>query len=828
MRSAFTLGLFVVLSQVMLAQTPPRIAVVQPAGGKAGATVQVTIAGQEIEGAEGLHFNFPGAKVEAQGTEVIPEAPTKKGANKKGAAAPSVGMKFKVVLPPNVPLGAHDVRVVSKLGVSNPRSFIIGDLEEVQEKEPNDDVPQANKIPLNVTVNGVIGSPTDVDYFQFTGKKDQRIVASCLTTSIESKLQAALEIYSSSGAPLGNNRNYQNNDALIDATLPEDGDYFIRLSSFTHTQGGPEYNYRLTVGTMPWIDAVVPSAVEPGKETKVEVIGRNLPGGKLDPKLVLDGKVLERAIVTVTVPATATSTSLALPARSAIEGFDLRLPSPSGLSNPYFLAFAKSPVAVEVEPNDAPEKATPVTLPVQVSGRIDRRDVDWFRFAAKKDVPLAIELFADRLNPSLFGSAVDLKFAVVGPDGKTITTLDENPEIMANSFFARSEDPGRYRLVPTADGEYRVGVSSADDLSGPRHAYSLRIAPEDGDFQVVAMPASGLAPDGATTGPKGHYAFSMFVWRIGNFAGDVTVQGKNLPKGVSIKPQVISGQQKQAAVVVSIAADAPAFTGPIELEATATVDGKKLTRSVRGATITYPVSLPTIPAVARVDHEIVLAIRDAAKYALIPSTDKIVIRQGEKVAVSLKLQTLHPDFKATVQATGVGLPTGMNLQPTTLTLDKEIALTFDSKTPVPPGNYTLVLRGQTQAVAPKQPLPKGGPANIVEHAPPISLIIVPKQVFDLTAPGEAINLDRGKNVESVVKLNRLFPSDGPIEIVLGPGAKGITLDPLKLKGDETEVKLKFHAAADAPVGTANVTVRISGRVHDFDIANDAKLSIAVK
>ena len=66
---------------------------------------------------------------------------------------------------------------------------------------------------------------------------------------------------------------------LLDATLPADGDYFVRVSEFAYQQGGPDYFYRLTVAAGPWIDAVFPPAVNPGQPTKVTLHGRNLPGG---------------------------------------------------------------------------------------------------------------------------------------------------------------------------------------------------------------------------------------------------------------------------------------------------------------------------------------------------------------------------------------------------------------------------------------------------------------------------------------------------------------------------------------------------------------------
>lgn len=837
MRSALTLLLATTALQPLWAQAPPRISLVQPTGAKAGSSVALVISGQDLDGAEGLHFSFPAVKSEVLGAAKAIEDPTKKVAAKKGPAELKMALKFQVELPSDAPLGIHDVRVVTKAGVSNPRAFVVGDVTEMMEKEPNDDVPVANRVPLNVAISGVIDKAIDVDYFQFAGKKGQRVVVSCLTTSIESRLQAGLEIYSAAGKLLSANRNYQNNDAVTDAILPEDGDYFVRLFSFTHTQGGPDYHYRLTIGTMPWIDAVTPAAVEPGKETKVEVLGRNLPGGVLVPNLSLDGRPLERALLSVKAPGEPkarqrlASSGLVLPAMSALDGFDLRLPSPNGSSNPYFLALAKSPVAVESEPNDDSAKANAVAVPSQVSGRLDHKgDVDWFRFAAKKDAPLAIELFADRLNPSILGPAIDLKFVVLGPKGNVLTTQDENPETMAPQFFARHEDPLRFRLVPNEDGEYRVGVSSSDPSFGPRHVYSLRIAPDDGDFRVVAMPLSPVNPDSATIGAEGQYALNVFVWRLGNFTGDITVQGNQLPPGVSVKPQVIAGAQKQAALIVSVAADAPPYVGPIELEAIATVNGEKLVRDVRAATITYP-SLqpqPGPPLLARLDRELLMAIRGRAPYALVPSKERITILQGNKVSLALKLNRLSPEFKSAVNVTGVALPTGMVLQPTVMSPDKDVPLSFDSKTTVQPGNYTLILRGQTVDPKTKQPAKGMATPNIVEHAPPIALTIVPKQLFKLSLPADPIKLTRGTDADAIVQLTRLFPYEGDVDVDLAPGsAKGIALGAVQRKSD-SEMKVSFRAGDDVPAGAATVNLRITARIDELAISHEAKVSLIVQ
>src|SRR5439155_6787113 len=267
MRTIAALFVVVLAAPALDAQTapPPTITAVMPTGGKPGTTFDLTVTGADLDGVEGLHFGFAGAKVEVLSSEKATVDLKKKGGGKGGPRTITI-QKFKVTLPDDAPLGFHDLRIVANGGISNPRAFVIGDLTEVVEKEPNDDVPQAQRVDLNTTVSGVINTPTDVDYFVFAGKKGQRVVVSCLTTSIDSKLPALVQIYTGGGQYLGFSRNYWNNDAIADVTVPADGDYFVRLCSFTYTLGGPDYFYRLTVSTAPWIDAVYPPVVEPGRD----------------------------------------------------------------------------------------------------------------------------------------------------------------------------------------------------------------------------------------------------------------------------------------------------------------------------------------------------------------------------------------------------------------------------------------------------------------------------------------------------------------------------------------------------------------------------------
>jgi hypothetical protein len=701
------------------AKASPRISQVMPAGAKAGAVVELGVTGQDLDDVEGLYFSFPGAKV-----EVLAAQPASADAQKKGGKTPPAAtlQKFKVTIPAAAPLGVHDVRVVSKHGISNPRAFVVGDLSEISEKEPNNDVPDANKVQLNTTVNGVISQPTDVDYLSFRGKKGQRVVVACLTSSIDSKLPALVQIYSEAGQYLGFSRNYWNNDAVVDCLLPEDGDYHVRLCSFTYTQGGQDYFYRLSVTTAPWIDAVFPHLVEPGKETKLAVLGRNLEGGKLDPKISVDDRPLEIATAGVKAPADAAAQQrlayrgLILPASSALDGFAFHVKNAAGLSNAALISIAQAPVVIDEDANDSFDKPQPIPTPCEIAGRIEKKgDRDFFRFSAKKGQVLSIELFGDRL-----GAGHDMQFSLLNEKGDAITTQDDFQDQPPPYFFVRSDDPPRYRFTAPADGHYTLMATSKEAYLayGPRYLYSVRIAPETPDFRVIAMPTSAQAPDSIVLGQAGHQAFTLYVHRLDGFAGDITVAGDKLPPGVTVKPQVIAGNQKTAAIAIGAAPEAPPYAGAISLVATAVIDGKKVIREVRGATITWPVQQQNTPTVTRLDRDIAVAVRDKPPYTLSLTKDKITVLQGERIAVPVKLNAVAADFKSTVQLTAVVVPTGMAMQPVTLNLGKEGTVNLDSKTTVLPGNYTLVLRGQTAPPQPNQPRKAGRPPQPhSNHAP---------------------------------------------------------------------------------------------------------------
>lgn len=874
LRFTLLLSLFVGVSLIWGQQPQPglplpRIDFATPYGAKVGTTVELTFVGTDLDDLESLWFSHPGIKSE----KYIPPEPkpdekdakdAKKAEKKKPDPKALSLSKFNVTVGNDVPPGQYDIRVVNRYGISNPRVFTVGDLNEVAEKEGNNDVEQAQKIELGTTINAVINQPTDVDFYQFTGKKGQRVLVHCATSSIDSRAKPLVELWTVSGKQLASRRNYQDNDALADVSLPADGDYLIRVSEFTYTSGGPQYFYRLSVSVGPWIDAVFPSVVEPGKPTQVTLLGRNLPGGQPDPGARADGRPLEKLVVTVTPPNDPLATqSLRYSARidpksSGLDGFEYRLKGPNGISNPVLISLAHDKLVVEKENNDKPETAEEVPAPCEVAGRIDKRgDVDWYTFTAKKDQVLWIELFADRL-----GSESVFTMTVRNPanQGQNMATLDDTNETLSRTqFYTRHGDPAPYRFTAPADGKYQVKVAclESNTFFGPRANYRLRIGAEQPDFRIIVMPPNNVAPDSTILGANGIEALDLFIWRMDGFKEPITLSAEGLPPGVTCPPQVIAGGSQSGALVLTVAENAAPFTGTFKVKGTAKVNGKDIVREARAATITWP-GQPgqNAPLISRLDDALVLAIRDKTPFkisiepenAFVTKKEEklpqpLMIKQGEKLTVPFKVARIHPDAKQPITLQQIATQQNMQQAPVVvnngqvlppITPDKNDGIfVVEAKKNAAPGIYSVVMRANSQMPFAKDPNAKQKPNIPISTATlPLTVTVLPLSVAKVTLDGPKGNLKQGTPSELTVKIERQFDYAGELKLklVLPPNAKGITADEVTIPVGKNEAKVILKVADDAPAGPMqNLVISATGIVEGkVPIVQEAKFNVNIE
>ena len=138
----------------------------------------------------------------------------------------------------------------------NAVPFVVDELPECFEREPNHSVDTTQTVTLPVIINGRVGKPGEADIFKFTGQAGQTIVAEVFARRLDSPLDSFLRLTDADGKQLAFNDDFEDKgsgldtfhaDSYLTATLPAGGTYFIHLTD-TQGRGGPEFVYRLRLG----------------------------------------------------------------------------------------------------------------------------------------------------------------------------------------------------------------------------------------------------------------------------------------------------------------------------------------------------------------------------------------------------------------------------------------------------------------------------------------------------------------------------------------------------------------------------------------------------
>lgn len=817
----------------------PRLQAIFPPGGQVGSTVEVTLTGTDLDEPKGLVFSHPGLQA-----ELIPPPPPDP--KKPGQATP---IRFRVRIAADVPPGIYDVSVVGRFGVSNSRAFCVGELEELVEQEPNNDVDQAQKVPLNVTINGVINPSVDVDYFAFEGKKGQHVVVVCQAVSLDSRLDPQVQIFTATGQRLAINRRYRDREAVADALLPADGTYYVRLVEFTHQTGGVEHFYRLHLTTLPWIDAVYPPVVNVGKPSTVTLYGRNLPGGQPEKVPGWSGPILEKLAVSVQPPTTPEAlhrleyAGTLLAAEAVLDGFTYRLRTPSGHSNPVLLQVTDLSVVLEQEGNDQPEKAQEVAVPCEICGRVDRPgDHDWFAFTAKAGEVLWLEGYAERL-----GSPMDLYLVVYRLDKDKPQLLQEADDVAESlhifRFLTRTSDP-RLRFAVPQDGKYLLHVRSreADLFGGPRYIYRLSIRREQPDFRLFALVADDVLPNltnpgGLTLRQGGARSLLVLCERRDGFAGEVTVTAENLPAGVQCVPQVIGPNQRFAPLVLQAAADAPAGESAVRIRGTASINGQNVVREARPACVMFAVQA-AVPPYARLARQLLVAVRDQPPFALQPATTQIEVPPGGQITFKVKAAQLQPDFKSAIQLAPLPFLLLANQQPNpqpqnlaNVNPNAEVEVKLQVPPQASPGTYNLVLRGTAQVPFTRDP--KGANRQnvlLAQETPPIRVVVY-GSVAELAAEPASLTARANDKVAITVRVKRLHNYTGPlnVQLVLPPGVQGVAAQPVQIPANASEAKLTLQIAGNLKPGTSiPVIIRATANLpNNVNLNHETRLEVRI-
>jgi len=598
------------------AQQLPRatLSSVFPAGGQQGATLDVTVSGGDLDDSNKLTFSHLGITAKQK---------------LDGAGVP-VANQYNVTIAKTVPVGFHDVRVSGgRFGVTNVRSFAVGDLPEIT-SNGGTGLENAAEVKLGTIINGQAPS-RNYAYYKVGLKKGQRVIVSCMARELDSNLEPVLILKSSGGLELERSRLGE----PVDFTPAADGDYFVGLHDFVYG-GGAGHVYRLSVAERPHIDFVIPPVGEPGKQGKFTLYGRNLPGG-VDSGMALEGKPLQKQVVTINLPGDAKArislagTSPVGPSQAGFDGIEYRLPSSKGSSNPVRIFFSDAPVITEIAaPNEKATDAQKITVPCDYAGLFyPRRDRDWVTFDAKKGDIYWVEVVSERL-----GAPTNPYFRVerVTKNDKgeekvsTVKEVTESPVNIGGTVFNTTTVDPTFRFSVSEDGTYRLVTYDMYNRGAPNSLYRLSIRKEAPDFRLVsmiegppAMPNKALPIPTAFLRRGQVLPVKVMAFKRDGFNEPIEVNLAGLPGHVTASKATIYPGQNSALVLISAKDDATAWSGEVTVSGKATVNGKAITHQARTAdvtTVTYDTQSKKSKVQARLTGGMLITVTDREKVPL--------------------------------------------------------------------------------------------------------------------------------------------------------------------------------------------------------------------
>jgi hypothetical protein len=596
---------------------PPEIRSVYPLGGSLGATTRVTIGGVSFRNAAQVLFDKPGITA----TIVAPDAAKLPAPTLESDGNPPVVVDFAVGK--EAAPGLYYFRIVSPAGVSSAGKWVVGrNLPTIEEKEPNNDLTQAQSVSLPISVNGHIGEVGDQDTFGFDLEAGKTFVGEVTAALADSPLDSLLTLRDAEGHELASNDDYNGPDSLLVFEVKKSGRYFLTLSSSVGS-GGADQAYRLSMGYLPLLQAVYPISIPRGKTTEVTLIGINLPRTL---------SVTPSADVGMSLMPLFVTTPLASNARP--------------------VALSSLPTIQEREPNDDRLHATPMPAPGIANGQFYHVgngtgvDVDFYRFHADAGRRFLIDAQCQAI-----GSRGDPILTLYDSDGKQIDENDDS--IGRDSHLDHTFDRA---------GDYFLRVKDVPGRSAPDLVYRLII-------QEPPPPGFALSTEtrARMIGRGDSVPFEVAVERD-RWEGPVTLSLADLPSGVTATTTTVPAGVARGLLVLTADARAPMGVFPLHIVGAAQVNGKTVQHTLTraGDWIWKGGPRATQPAPA---GALFFAVGSPAEIA--PKTDakELTLARGQGVKFKVSVEKRVPYGKPIPFAI-LGLPDGVTLTNATLPADK--------------------------------------------------------------------------------------------------------------------------------------------------------------
>ncbi|MEA3208995.1 MAG: hypothetical protein QOE70_2052 [Chthoniobacter sp.] len=712
----------------------PRVLTTFPAGAQRGTEMEVVCSGSNLEDAKGMLFDDAGFEVAVVSAE-------------KGK------FKAKVKVPAEARLGEHRFRVVTASGISDLRLFFVSPFPMVAEVENPKAPDQAQPVALGTTVYGRTQGE-DQDRFEVELKQGERLSAEVVGVRLQTQTlyDPFLTISKAGGPPLTevDDCAFSRQDPVASIVAPEDGKYVVMIKESTNTGAG-ECQYLLHIGSFPRPLAVYPAGGHTGEELKVTLIGD------------ASGPI-EQAVK--------------LPAQRD-DHFELFAASSQPAPQPNLMRVSSFPNTLEAEPNDEIAKATPVNdpLPVALNGIIEKpKDVDYFKFSAKKGTDYDVSVFARRLR-----SPLDSVIEILDAKGARLNLNDD------------AGGPDSYlRWKAPADADYFIAVRDQLYRGGEAFVYRVEITPVQPKVGVYLpeMVQNSNQERRAFVVPKGNRYASLVRVKRADIGGELRLDPVDLPAGVTVNAPLMDKSVDTIPMVFEAAADAAPVAKHFVIDA-------KLTEPPKDVSV-----------LSGVEHDLDVAENGNQRSYYQVREDKLPIEVSDEIPVKLELvQPKVPllqagalnlkvvaerknDFKGPIALALLYTPPGMGTGGPVQIKENEkegvIAISANGNAPLQKWKVCVV-----------------GSADFGKGTVWFSSQLIEVEIAPAFVGGQITRsfVDQGDTTTMTVKLELKTPFEGTAKLQLLGLPPNTTADEHEITKDDKEVKFTVKADKNAPAAT---------------------------
>lgn len=581
-------------SSVPLFAAPPELESLFPLSCQAGTTADIKLKGKNLNSVRLCQVAASGVSV-----KVINDQSLQISVDKK------------------TPAGIYDLRVLTDGGLSQTHPFQVTGWPVLTAKEESDQPDSALKLSLPGGVDARFEHTGDIDWYAFTGTKDQRVTLRCRSISLNGSAEPLLTLITPDGEEIAFASDHRR-EPVVHVKLPNTGTYQVKVFNRDYSSD-PSALYYLSVNSEPSLLAAFPALINSDQPARITIQGINLPGVSQNASQILQ----QKEITVDPQSLTASHQSVAaLPTSPLKNRFQLGVPELEGTVS---LMTTDLPLVIDQEPENQSQKtAQLIKIPCDIAGQfLKPRDLDWYQFTAEKGQELSIRAFGEQLDQQM-----DLELSLLDSSGKLLKSLTDKAAAKgtATPVSAASLDPEGTWKAPKSETYYLlVRDLYGSSLGGFDRQYRVRIEHKLPYFQVFAYPDAGDRYSGISLHQGGHTHVAIYVDRQHGFSEPVRIQAADLPEGLSADDVIIPAHQSEARFSIFTNKNTPRNIASLSLKAVATVQDREIVNQVQPQTDSRSNSFQQVATLAA-------GIAEPAPFSM-----KIKPRQG-KLALGEKVE----------------------------------------------------------------------------------------------------------------------------------------------------------------------------------------------